>query len=151
MTPAGFKQRLESALRIPARFRRLAIAGWLLYVISWLTPSIDARQLGASAFVASVEFARHLFLGGTAGSIPSGLCVTAGWLANFSIFLRLPPWARVACIVAPWLAFTVVLLTLPVRPSLPARAAYFLYFYPWAVGIVLIHVANIAAGRATNL
>jgi hypothetical protein len=151
MSQARFQQRLESALTIPATFRRLALAGWLLYAISWFTPSIDARQMGASTFVTTVEFARSLLFGGTTWGIPSGLCVTAGWLANFSIFLSLPPWARVACIAAPWLAFPVVLLMLPVRPSLPARAAYFLYFYPWAVGIALIHVANIAASRATNL
>jgi hypothetical protein len=151
MSRAGFQQRLESALTIPATFRRVALAGWLLYAISWLTPSIDARQMGAAAFVTTVEFARSLLLGGTTWGIPSGLCVTAGWLANFSIFLRLPPWARVACMIAPWLAFTVVLLMLPVRPSLPARAAYFLYFYPWAVGIALIHLANIAASRAAHL
>jgi hypothetical protein len=150
MSRASYQQRLESALTIPATFRRLSLAGWLLYAISWFTPSIDARQTGAGAFVMTVELARSLFLGGTTWGIPSALCLTAGWLANFSIFLRLAPWARVACMVAPWLAFTVVLLMLPVRPSLTARAAYFLYFYPWAVGIALIHLANIAAAPPTS-
>jgi hypothetical protein len=147
MMAAAFRQRLESALNIPVALRRLAITGWLLYAISWFTPSIDARQVGATAFVAAVKFARDLLVAGTTWSIPLGLCVLLGWLANFSILLRAPVWARIGWSAAPWLAFAVVLLILPVRPSLPARAAFFLYFYPWAVGIALIHMANIAANR----
>jgi hypothetical protein len=145
MRAAGFKQQLEAALRIPASHRGLAVAGWLLYAISWITPSSDARQLGAVAFVAAAKFARDLLATGTPWGIPLGLCVVFGWLANLSIFFRLPTWARVVWTAAPWLTFAVVLMLLPVRPSLPGRAAFFLYFYPWAVGIALIHSANIAA------
>jgi hypothetical protein len=151
MRADSFKQRLESVLRIPGAYRRLAIAGWLLYTISWITPSSDARQVGAVAFVATVKLARNLLATGTARAIPLGLCVMFGWLANLSIFIRLPTWARVMWSAAPWLTFAVVLLILPVRPSLSARAAFFLYFYPWAVGIALIHSANIAAHRTTRL
>jgi hypothetical protein len=147
MRAAGLKQRLESVLRIPGAYRRLAIAGWLLYAISWITPSSDARQVGAVAFVATVKLARNLLATGTAQTVPLGLCVMFGWLANLSIFIRLPTWARVGWTAAPWLAFAVVLLVLPVRPSILQRAAFFLYFYPWAVGIALIHSANIAAPK----
>jgi hypothetical protein len=150
MKADGVKQRLESALCIPVAYRGLAIAGWLLYMISWITPSSDARQVGAVAFVATVKFAGNLLATATARGILLGLCVILGWLANLSIFIRLPTWARVVWTAAPWLTFAVVLLILPVRPSLPARAAFFLYFYPWAVGIALIHSANIAAARRTH-
>ena len=120
--------------------RRLLLAGWLLYALSWLTPSIDGRQFGAVAFVESVRFSWNLL---TAGNLVPGLCVLLGWLANFSILpRRLPRWLRVVAPIAPWLAFAVVLARLPVRPSLPGRAAFFLYFYPWAAGIALIHFAR---------
>ena len=149
MSVAGV--RLASVLRIPGGHRRLALAGWLLYAISWVTPSSDGRQVGAVAFVEAVKFAWSLLTTGTVWSGLLGLCVSLGWLANFSIFLRLSTWARVVWSAAPWLSFAVVLAMLPVRPSLPARAAFFLYFYPWAAGIALIHLANIAAGRRNRL
>jgi hypothetical protein len=144
---AAFKQRLAIALRLPASSRRLAIAGWILYAISWITPSIDARQLGAEGFVATVKFALMLLAVETPWSICLGLCVCFGWLANVSIFTKWPMWGRAVWIAAPWFTFAVVLMTLPVRPSLPQRAAFFLYFYPWAIGIALIHIANIGAAR----
>ena len=119
----------------------------MLYAISWITPSIDARQIGAVGFVDTVRFALWLLTAERPWGIPLGLCVCFGWLANVSIFVRWPMWARVVWSAAPWLAFAVVLLIVPVRPSLPQRAAFFLYFYPWAIGIALIHMANIAAAR----
>jgi hypothetical protein len=85
--------------------------------------------------------ARHFF---STGSILAGLAVTLGWLANFSIFPRLPCWLRVIAIIAPWLAFAVALA------NLPARAAYFLYFYPWALGIALIHAARCSSRKAAS-
>ena len=119
--------------------RRLLLAGWLLYTLSWITPSIDGRQFGAVAFVESVRFGWNLL---TTDSLLPGLAVMLGWLANFSLLPRLPNWLRIAATIAPWLAFAVVLAKLPVRPSLPGRAAFFLYFYPWAAGIALIHAAK---------
>jgi hypothetical protein len=127
--------------------RRLAVAGWLLFALSWITPSSDGRQLGAVAFVDSPRFAWSLL---TTHDIALGLCVLAGWLANFSIVPRLPAWVRFLACLAPWLAFTVVLLKLPVRPTLPGRAAFFLYFYPWAVGIALIHAAHWRQAASTG-
>jgi hypothetical protein len=141
---------LASALRSPPPVRRLAIPGWLLYTSSWLTPSADGHQLGAVAFVEAVRFAWSLIVGETTWGLPFGVGVLLGWLANFSIVLRLPTWARVVSIAAPWLSFAIVLALLPVRPSLAARAAFFLYFYPWAVGIALIHAANIANRRGNG-
>jgi hypothetical protein len=119
--------------------RRLLLTGWLLYTLSWITPSIDGRQFGAVAFVESVRFGWNLL---TTNRILPGVAVMLGWLANFSLLPRLPNWLRVVATLAPWLAFAVVLANLPVRPSLPGRAAFFLYFYPWAVGIALIHAAR---------
>jgi hypothetical protein len=151
MRAQALKQRLVVALRLPAACRRWAIAGWLLYAISWITPSIDARQIGAVGFVETVRFALWLLSAGKPWGIPLGLCVGFGWLANVSIFTRWPTWVRVMWIAAPWFAFVVVLLIVPVRPSLPQRAAFFLYFYPWAIGIAFIHIANIAAARRDSV
>jgi len=120
----------------------VVMTGWVLYLVSWVTPSVDGKQFGASAFVQSARLAWHLL---SMGNIVAGLCVTLGWLANFSILpRRLPIWLRVVAIAAPWLAFAVVLA------KLPARATYFLYFYPWALGIALIHAARCSSMKAAS-
>jgi hypothetical protein len=120
---------------------RVAFTGWVLYLLSWVTPSLDGRQFGATAFVDSVRLAWH-FLG--AGDILPGLAVTLGWLANFSILPRLPCWLRIVASIAPWLAFAAVLA------KVPARATVFLYFYPWALGIALIHAARCSSRNAAS-
>lgn len=144
--PVAYR-RLAIALRLPVAYRRLAIAGWLFYALSWITPTIDGRHLGAEGFFETVRLALWLLTSTGPWAIPLGLGVCFGWLANISIFTKWPTWARALWIAAPWFAFVVVLLSVPVRPSLPQRAAFFLYFYPWAIGIALIHIANIVAAR----
>jgi hypothetical protein len=151
MWAATLKQRLAVAVRLPVSYRRLALTGWVLYALSWITPSIDGRQLGAVGFIDTVRFALWLLPSGRPWAIPLGSCVCLGWLANFSIFTGWPLLGRVVWSAAPWFAFLVVLLMVPVRPSLAARAAFFLYFYPWAIGIALVHLANIAAARRDNV
>ncbi len=121
--------------------RGLATAGWVLYLLSWVTPSLDGRQFGATAFVLSVRLARHLL---STGSVLAGTLVLLGWLANLSVFLRLPCSLRLLAVGAPWLAFAVVLA------KVPARATFFLYFYPWALGIALIHAARCSSRKATS-
>jgi hypothetical protein len=44
---------------------------------------------------------------------------------------------------APGLPFAAVLLLLPAPLPVRERAASLLYFYPWALGIALIHGAKI--------
>jgi hypothetical protein len=126
----------------PATNAPLARAGWVLYVISWVTPSSDGQQFGATAFVQSARLAWHWL---TTGSVVLGACVTLGWLANFSVLpRRLPNWLRLIAIVAPWVAFAAVLA------KVPARATYFLYFYPWAIGIALIQAARCSSMKAAS-
>ena len=62
------------------RRRSLARAGWLLFALSWITPSIDGRQFGAVAFVESARFAWNLL---TTNNIALGLCVLAGYAVIF--------------------------------------------------------------------
>jgi hypothetical protein len=115
---AARKQRLAIALRLPVAYRRLAIAGWLLYALSWITPTIDGRHLGAGGFFETVRLALWLLTSTGPWAIPLGLCLCFGWLANISIFTRSPTWARALWIAAPWFAFMVVLMMVPIRPSL---------------------------------
>jgi hypothetical protein len=121
--------------------QRLAATGWVLYLLSWVTPSLDGRQFGATAFVDSVRLAWHWL---NTGEILAGLVITLGWLANFPILLRLPTWLRIIAIIAPWAAFAVVLAKVPARPT------FFLYVYPWALGLTLIHAAKCSSRKAAS-
>ena len=129
-------------------YRRLAILGWALYALAWITPGLQGGGIGARAFVAAarygVAFAAHP---DSLSRFVLGVCLLVGWLANFSIFIPLPVWARILWIAAPGLPFAAVLLLLHVPLPVSERAAALLYFYPWALGIVLVHGANIGARR----
>lgn len=133
---------------MPVVYRRLAIFGWALYAISWITPGLHGSGNGARAFVAAVQYGvGFLVHPDSLSGFVQGLCLLFGWLANFSIFIPLPVWARTLCIIAPAFPFAAVLLLLHAPLPVGERAASLLYFYPWALGIALIHIANIAAAR----
>jgi ABC-type amino acid transport system permease subunit len=136
---------------LPVVYRRPAILGWTLYAISWITPGLHGGGIGARAFVAAVRYgvAFSIHPDSLSGCV-LGLCLLIGWLANFSIFIPLPVWARIVWSAAPGLPFAAVLLLLHAPLSVRERAASLLYFYPWAVGIALIHGAYIAEARRTQ-
>jgi hypothetical protein len=133
---------------MPVVYRRLAISGWALYAIAWITPTLHGGGIGARAFVAAARYgvAFSVHPDSLSGFV-LGLCLLFGWLANFSILIPLPVWARIVWIAAPGFAFAAVLLLLHAPLSVRERAASLLYFYPWALGIALIHIANIAEAR----
>jgi hypothetical protein len=124
--------------------RRLAISGWILYLISWVTPSWQEGRIGAQAFLATLQYAaRFLLHPHTALQFVLGLCLLLGWLANFSIGVPLSARTRLAWILAPWLPFLAVLLLMEAPLAVRERIFSELYFYPWAIGIAAIHLAMI--------
>lgn len=139
-------------IRMPVAHRRLAILGWALYALAWITPSLHGGGIGARAFVNAVRYgvAFSVHPDSLSGFVV-GLCLLIGWLANFSLFVPLPVWARILWIVAPGLPFAAVLLLLHAPLSVHERAASLLYFYPWALGIALIHGANMATARRARV
>jgi len=150
MSPMSLK-RVTASIPTSVFHRRLAIFGWGLYAISWITPSLHGGGIGARAFVTAAQYgARFLTHPDSLSGFVLGLCLLFGWLANFSIFVPLSVWARTVWIAAPGFPFAAVLL-LPHAPlSVRERAASLLYFYPWALGIALIHIAHIAEARRGN-
>jgi hypothetical protein len=127
---------------------RLALVGWALYLLSWITPGPQPNWLGAHAFVASAKYAvRFLFHPESVAGFALGLCLLAGWLANFSTLIPLPARARVAWSVAPWLPFIGGLLLMNAPLAVRERIVWQLYFYPWAVGIACVHAAKIVRQR----
>jgi hypothetical protein len=136
-----FAMKVISAVVLPTTYRPLAILGLILYGVSWVTPSLDGMHIGAWAFCKAPTVGLEL----TAHSrspmgILAGLALLCGWLANFSILFRWPIGARPLWMVAPWIPFVVLLVQHGPAPS----PVPLLYFYPWAVGITLIHLAGVA-------
>jgi len=130
--------------------RRLAISGWVLYAVSWITPGLHGVGSGARAFVAAVRYGVTFSVHpGSLSEVVLGVCLLFGWLANLSIFIALPAWARIVWSVAPAFPFAAVLLLAPVPLPVRERAATLLYFYPWALGIALIHIAKIKEAQRT--
>ena len=118
--------------------------GWGLYCISLVTPDLHRNRIGAQAFVAVIRTALDLLPQRDARAIAIGLCLIVGWLANFSILLRWPSRVRLAWIIAPWVPFVA---TLSVGGMVPSPVPL-LYFYPWAIGIALIHLAQLKRQHA---
>jgi hypothetical protein len=132
---------------MPTHHWRLALVGWVLYAISWITPSLHGGGIGARAFVAAVRYGvGFLVHPDSLSGFVLGLCLLFGWLANFSIFIPLPVRARIVWLIAPGFPFAAALL-MHAPMSVGERAASLLYFYPWAMGIALIHIAHIAEAR----
>ncbi|MFL6600934.1 MAG: hypothetical protein ACJ8R9_06340 [Steroidobacteraceae bacterium] len=135
---------------MPPAYRHLAIPGWVLYAIAWITPSLHKGGIGARAFVAAVKYGVEFVLHPESLSqFALGLSLLFGWLANLSILIPLPVWARIVWIAAPLFPFAAVLLLAPAPLPVGERAASLLYFYPWALGIALIHIAKIKEARRT--
>jgi hypothetical protein len=59
------------------------------------------------------------------------------WLANFTVFFRLPILAALIAVVLPWAAFVCWF----------GFVAGFIPFYFWALGITLIHLSRIGKQR----
>ncbi|HEY3785350.1 MAG TPA: hypothetical protein VGL55_08730 [Steroidobacteraceae bacterium] len=140
---------LRPAIRLPAGHRHLAIAGWALYAASWVTPGLREGHLhiGAAMFVTVIRLGLTLVL--RSGSLPAvvvGLLLLGAWLANFSLFVQLRMWSRIAWIVLPWVPFALALHAMHAA-SVPRAVVSVLYFYPWAIGIALVHIAAIADAR----
>lgn len=145
-TGAGLGANAPSGGNTPTPPPRLALAGWILYLVSWITPGSEPGWFGARAFLASVEYGlRLLFHPQSIAAAVLGVCLLAGWLANFPILIRrrLSVRARVAWSIAPWLPVIGGLLLMDAPLMVRERLIWQLYFYPWALGIACIHAAMI--------
>src|SRR5262245_48432937 len=114
---------------MPVHCRRLAVLGWVFYLLSWITPGTGDGRIAGWAFIAAAGYGvRFLFLSGTLSGVVLGLALLVGWLANFSIFIPLSIRTRWVWILAPWVAYAAVLLLLHAPVPISQRAMSLLYF-----------------------
>jgi hypothetical protein len=120
--------------------------GFFFFIVSFVTPTRDFKTMGFGAFVAAAQTIYEMCQDGSTwhhwGSLIIFIALCLGWLSNFSVFFRLPKAAALIMIAAPWLLF----LTMTTLGSLSGLVA-FIPFYPWAIGIGLIHYGRILEKR----
>lgn len=135
-------------LRHPRAIRKLGI---FLFVLSFIVPAPQdwGGRLyffpGAIQFILTPNEVWAFLTGGEplSDETPDGdsmnfrgflfCCILFGaWLANFSIFFRLPKLITLAVIALPWIVF-IWTFSLTVD---------FIPFYFWALGIALIHLSK---------
>jgi hypothetical protein len=116
--------------------------GIVLFVLSFLAPSQPAGGgdfhlfSGVVVFIQTPVFACEAVMEapGAAPSHPVFLFVIimTAWIANLTAFTRLPIGLALIAILLPWPAYIYLFSIL----------AGFLPFYPWAIGIALIHIGR---------
>jgi hypothetical protein len=113
--------------------------GFVIFALSFLTPGRD-EVMGFRVFLAApVAVVVTLMYNVSWLSIVASFLLGAAWLANFTVFFRLPQEGAWVPIIAPWLLF--IALCFDWFGDHGSWASEFIPFYPWAIGIGLIHGA----------
>jgi hypothetical protein len=127
------------------KLKILRYIGIALFALSFVVPSVwgargDFRLFGgAQAFIETPIMAfKGLATNPNTSHDPQYhlvfffLLMMGAWIANLTIFVRVPRPLAVIAILLPWPAYICFF------PDLTG----FLPFYPWAVGIALIHISR---------
>jgi hypothetical protein len=133
------------SLRQPPLLPRV---GWTLYIASMVVPSSDLKEIGAEWFVSGPVYGISFLFSGTVTGFLVGVSLLAGVAANASLFVRVPVWTRIAAIVVPWSTYATFLVL--GRPVDLEKAFSIPYFFPWAVGIALVNIAQIREEKAKS-
>jgi hypothetical protein len=118
--------------------------GWLLYLGSMLTPAVGPHIVGAQAFVLAPK-AILLLLESRPSSPLAALGLMTGLAANAMVIVRV---SRVVCLgslLAPWLAW--IDLDWHARGISLSGPFVVTFYFPWAIGIALIHSAMVKRGK----
>jgi uncharacterized protein (DUF2062 family) len=128
----GFAEIRLALRRLPLSAR----IGWMLYGVSFVTPSAGFEFIGARMVATLPEVVWHLLHGTRAEAlIAAGLSL--GLAANLFCFVRVPTLLCIAAVLAPWLS----LVALTLRMHLPLTSLYrMLFYFPWAGGLVLLQI-----------
>jgi len=140
-----------SAMRMGSFSPRVVLlAGTALFVVSFLTPNWHFEGMGIGAFI---EVPRIVWEKFSEGEVFRDwdlavliMSLSLGWLSNFTVFFSLPRGAALLAIAAPWVLL-LAMTFLSRTGGVDLGALCFIPFYPWALGIGLIHGSRLAACR----
>jgi hypothetical protein len=118
--------------------------GFIAFALSFIPPGINAFCVTPELTITS------LFQGFEDGEwqrVVFSIALGVGWLANFTIFFRLPSQGAWVSIALPWILYLGVLFfdySRSVETHWPDTFIMtFIPFYPWALGIGLIHCSRL--------
>jgi len=141
----------STSMRTPLS-QMLSRTGWTLFVLSLLTPDRLSHVIGARLLLVAPVYGVNFLINGLrslghAGSLTStliGVALICGFLANLALFVRLNDAGRITAMLLPWPSF-VAYWCLWSSGTLSHEAAPWtlFYFYPWALGITLIHTSRL--------
>ena len=121
---------------------RLAALGWVLWLLSFVTPDSSMESVGA-LFVPYVLFYGMVLvpsiIHGEIADFLTGIGIVLGFALNFSILLRTPRWVSW---VAPFATLAPFFAVFGLSAD-PSTAFGMLFFYPWALGITLLHMSRL--------
>ena len=122
--------------------------GWSLFLISFFLPSVESTDEGLSwkfnengltAFLVSpLAFAMAIASADGWRNYAAGLALGLAWLNNLTVIAKFPRELAWVSILIPWVAF--LILELGWLLNSPGFSQ-FLPFYPWAIGIGMIHAS----------
>ena len=137
------------------RALRAQLVGWLLFVASMITPTIDLGSIGAY-WLGAAPFYGALFLVQPHSSKPYdfgtalvGISLLCGFAANLFVFLKTSRAATMATLALPWLPFVAWMWRWRAG-ELPSPPWTLLHFYPWVVGISLICASRLYLSRSPS-
>ncbi len=139
-----------NALPTPSqrRLTQLALWGRLLYFASLATPGADLKTTGAKMLLLAPLYGCSELSSTTLAGKMAGVALLAGFAANLSVFVRAPRGLHIAAILAPWAAFAAFAYL--VNPITAGKLLRIAYFFPWAVGIALVNVAQMITSQSKN-
>jgi uncharacterized membrane protein YbhN (UPF0104 family) len=130
----------------------LSRTGWVLYILSLLTPDRRGHDIGARLLLVAPAYGVNFLINGLrslgqAGSLTStliGVALICGFAANLALFVRLNYAGRITAMLLPWPSFVAYCCLWSSGTFSHEAAPWTLfYFYPWALGITLIHTSRL--------
>jgi hypothetical protein len=122
-------------------YKAMAAIGWICWLVSLITPDLAFSGIGAYMFWLAPVYGVAFLGGDDWHTVLTGACFILGFLSNVTLFVWVPRWAAMLAIAAPWLSFAAsYFIDLPNASEATIRM---LFFYPWALGIGLVHLARV--------
>jgi hypothetical protein len=142
----------STSVRTPLS-QMLSRTGWILFILSLLTPDRLGHAIGARLLLVAPVYGVNFLINGLrslghAGSLTStllGVALICGFVANVALFVRLNDAGRITAMLLPWPSFVAYCCLWSSGTFFSHEAAPWtlFYFYPWALGITLIHTSRL--------
>jgi hypothetical protein len=135
----------------PKLLRRI---GFTLFALSFVTPNWRFEGMGWGAFIAVPQLVWPNLVDGSVfhdwDLAVLNLSLSLGWLSNFTVFFPLPHRFARTAIAAPWILYLAMIFWSNTSGRPDFGVIGFIPFYPWAIGIGMIHYSRLIQQRCIS-